>query len=118
MPWYWIVVIIVSTQGLFVLVQWLLSKRGLTQSSLNAINDSEAKRAQDVLAATLAAKKAVDKAYGDLDAKTKAILLWYTQNREYIDDQARKEFETLSKSDGDLDGRLLDVLGSGSVIPK
>lgn len=110
MAWYWVLLIVVGCQGLFLLVWWLISRN--SGRDLNKdLEDSTTKRLEEELAAEKKKGEEIATAYQTLTGKFREIATWYNTNRDQIKEEAIDDFKKLAGDPNNID-RWLDSFTS------
>jgi hypothetical protein len=114
MKWYWILLLIVGVQGLFLLVWWLINRRTGSADLIKKLSESSDTRLQEELAAEKKAKATVSDAYKTLASKYKEVASWYTENKDKIEENADDSFKELANDPDAIDAWLDDLLKPSS----
>lgn len=116
MAWYWVVLIIVAVQCLFLLVWWLLTRgSGVLVADLKeALKQSRLKRVEEELAIEKKTKEQVIQELNSLTKDYKAIIAWYEENKGKIVSDAKTNYKELVADPDLLDAKLDSLLGTGT----
>lgn len=102
MAWYWVLLIVVGCQGLFLLMFWLLTRNKAV--SYNAELDASAsKRLEEELAAEKALSAELKEHQETLATKLKALGVWYNANVNRIEKEASDAFTAMAGDPSDVD---------------
>lgn len=102
MAWYWVLLIVVGCQGLFLLVFWLLTRN--KGGDLNKdLEDSTTKRLQAELEAEKKKGKDISSAYQNLADKFKEVAVWYNATKDQIKEESIRDFKAIAGNPDTID---------------
>jgi len=113
MAWYWILLIVVACQGLFLFLFWLVTRN--SGKSYNAeLDTSASKRLEEELAAEKVLTATLKEQQDTLASKLKALGIWYNDNVNRIEKEASDAFTAMAGNPANIDAWLDGFKGSDS----
>jgi hypothetical protein len=114
MPWWAFLLIALGLVVLGLVLGYFLFGRRLSDTSFyKSAIASEKKRHAEELAAEQERAREMSGAIEELKAERSAMLAWYGEQKDKIDEDAQTTFETLATDGSALDARLDALLGFG-----
>lgn len=113
MEWYWIVLIVVACQAVFLLLMWLALRKTVGQIPHKELAAVDREKYETQIEAEKVARGKAEQELRTLAAEQKKILDWWKQAEGKVNREVRDNFKELVSDPSALDSKL-DSLLSGS----
>jgi hypothetical protein len=113
MDWYWILLIVVGCQAVFLLLLWLALRKTVGQIPFKELQASNSQKYQEQIEAEKIARGKAEEELRTLAAEQKKILDWWKQAEGKVNREVQDAFKELVSDPSALD-RKLDSLLSGN----
>jgi hypothetical protein len=112
MKWYWLLLMVVAVQGLFLLAIWLLTRKKIAGEEKLDAERSKVKRLEEELQVEHDVRAQVMTELQRFADETKKVQEWYNAQKDRIAKEAQDAFQSLASDPSELDRRLDALLGT------